>query len=251
MTRRGRSLQHEVAWLYLAGFILRPGFGEQLDPWRIKELWRCFELGIAHKKENSALTQWWILWRRVSGGLSREQQNTLYQSAHAWLAKKDAAAPELFRLLGSLERIDVERKTELGSLLLKRITGRKVRGIEHYIWTLGRLGSRVPLYSGFHRVIPAQAVEKWFLRLADLDWREGDLSQLNAACSQLFRMTGDRARDVSDEIRHQVLGKMKLSGASEEQIRVVSKIVEIDLAEQVRMFGEDLPSGLRLLHNDD
>ena len=55
ITRRSRSLDHELSWLYLAGFCLRPGSGVANDSQRIDEAWKVFQLGLAHPKESKAL----------------------------------------------------------------------------------------------------------------------------------------------------------------------------------------------------
>jgi molecular chaperone DnaK (HSP70) len=47
---RRRSSEHERAWLNLAGFCLRPGFGDALDGWRIEQLWAMFEAGVQYHK---------------------------------------------------------------------------------------------------------------------------------------------------------------------------------------------------------
>jgi DNA-K related protein len=39
---RKESADHEEAWLILAGFLLRPGFGAAADDFRIDSLWRRF-----------------------------------------------------------------------------------------------------------------------------------------------------------------------------------------------------------------
>ena len=44
--QRGRSPQHEARWLNLSGFLLRPGFGAELDDWRIQQLWKLKTLGV-------------------------------------------------------------------------------------------------------------------------------------------------------------------------------------------------------------
>ncbi|MGH8513542.1 MAG: hypothetical protein ACREV8_06310, partial [Gammaproteobacteria bacterium] len=113
MTRRGRSLAHENTWLYLAGFTLRPGFGSELDAWRMSQIWGCFNLGLSHKKEKSAQSNWWMMWRRVAGGLSAEQQMSLYTMALPLLKRGPREFSEGTRLLGSLERLPVSAKTEL------------------------------------------------------------------------------------------------------------------------------------------
>ena len=111
ITRRNRSLAHENTWLYLAGFALRPGYGSELDPWRMMQLWECYELGIVHKKEKSAQANWWMMWRRTAGGLPAEQQEQLLRDALPQLRKAPAEFVEGTRLLGTLERIPVEQQT--------------------------------------------------------------------------------------------------------------------------------------------
>ncbi len=246
ITRRARSLLHEVSWLGLAGYTLRPGFGVELDPWRMDQLWRLEQLGMAFPRENQALAQWWILWRRVSAGLNRERQHTLFASAKKQLSKKGADSPELYRFLGTLDELAVEEKSEILKLLFKRISGRRAHGIEHHIWALGRLASRVSLNGKAHTVLPPAALERYLPTLFELDWSKGDLRYLNAAVSQMLRVTGDRARDFSEEIRNEAAHKLRHSRASEEQIRVVQELVEIDSETENRFFGESLPLGIRL-----
>ncbi|HUD33191.1 MAG TPA: Hsp70 family protein, partial [Variovorax sp.] len=43
---RHRSADHERLWLSLAGWCLRPGFGDPLDGWRIERLWPTFGSGV-------------------------------------------------------------------------------------------------------------------------------------------------------------------------------------------------------------
>src|SRR5262249_48611489 len=46
MDLRKQSVDHEEAWLILAGFLLRPGFGVAADNFRIDSLWRLREQGL-------------------------------------------------------------------------------------------------------------------------------------------------------------------------------------------------------------
>ena len=246
ITRRGRSLQHETTWFYLAGYLLRPGFGAELDAWRIDELWRSFSLGLAFPKETSALVQWWIMWRRVCGGLNRERQAKLYEQLRRTLQKKQVDESEAVRAAGSLERLDLDEKRKLAELLLSRIAGRKTGGIEHYIWALGRLGSRVPLYGSAHQVVPAEDAARWFERLQSLDWSKGDLRRLAGAFSQIARKTGDRSRDLDDKLLQALSVKMREAGASEEQLEQLREVRTMSESDQVQLFGDSLPSGLRL-----
>ncbi|MCB0324291.1 MAG: Hsp70 family protein [Bdellovibrionales bacterium] len=246
ITRRGRSLSHETSWLHLAGWCLRPGYGAPLDEWRMDQAWRAFELGLAFPKESTAVVQWWIFWRRIAGGLDQQRQQLLWGKALKQVGRKGTEVPELFRLLGSLERVAQAEKEALGALLIERLSTRRVTGIEPYIWALGRLGSRVPLYGSAHQVVAPAIAARWFECFAEQDWTQGDYGHLNAAFSQMLRRTDDRARDVSEEIRRSALQKMERSGATTEQLTVVREYVPFELTDQVRLFGDALPAGLRL-----
>lgn len=76
--RRRRSEQHEKNWLRLAGFSLRPGFGDATDGWRIEQVWSLYQQGIQFKN-HQGWTDWWVFWRRIAGGLNQEQQETILQ----------------------------------------------------------------------------------------------------------------------------------------------------------------------------
>ena len=71
---RRRSADHERLWLSLAGWCLRPGFGDALDGWRIEQLWPIFEQGVQHGHDAQVCAEWWTLWRRVAGGLDDAAQ---------------------------------------------------------------------------------------------------------------------------------------------------------------------------------
>jgi hypothetical protein len=67
MVGRELSVEHEEAWLTLAGFLLRPGFGLIGDPLHVDELWRLHEAGLRFPGKRSKVQEY-ILWRRVAGG---------------------------------------------------------------------------------------------------------------------------------------------------------------------------------------
>ena len=73
---RRLSVDHEEAWLIIAGFLLRPGFGVVGDDVRIDALWRLHDAGPCFPGRRIK-SQEYILWRRVAGGLTRERQNKL------------------------------------------------------------------------------------------------------------------------------------------------------------------------------
>jgi molecular chaperone DnaK (HSP70) len=246
MTRRGRSLAHENAWLYLAGFVLRPGYGSDLDPWRMTQLWECHALGLAHRKEKSAQANWWMMWRRTAGGLSPQQQQTLFHDAMPELRRAAAEFVEGTRMLASLERLPQAQRLELAEFLVEQVARGKAANQQHVFWALGRLLGRVPLYSAADTVIPPAAIEDWFGRLAPLDWKKLGLQPLAGVFSAACRLTGARALDIQESVRSRVLDKLRKSGAREEQLRIVRERCEMSSADRDSLFGEELPSGLSL-----
>ena len=117
MARRKESADHEEAWLILAGFLLRPGFGAAADNFRIDSLWRLREQGLKFPGKRSK-AQEYLLWRRVAGGLSEQRQEQILAPELDKIRTQKNLAPELIRLAGSLERLPIETKTELANLFI-------------------------------------------------------------------------------------------------------------------------------------
>src|SRR5439155_3184236 len=135
------------------GFSLRPGFGFAVDDWRVAQTWRISEKGVVHEKSELCRAEWWILWRRIAAGLTAGQQIALAEPLIAKI-RKDHCRPnargilstrheaaEIWRLLGSLELLPHDAKTELGNILAKEL---RTRGADAWsgagAWALGRLG---------------------------------------------------------------------------------------------------------------
>ena len=110
---RRHSVDLEEAWLILAGFLLRPGFGVVHDDLRIDALWRLHDAGACFPGRRIKCQEY-ILWRRVAGGLTRERQNKLLAGELDRIRSGKAPA-ELVRLAGSLELIPHATKAELVS----------------------------------------------------------------------------------------------------------------------------------------
>ncbi len=246
ITRRGRSIEHETTWLSLAGFLLRPGFGAELDEWRVSSAWKAFELGLAHPKEARAQVQWWIFWRRIAGGLDEEKQEKLYAKAKKALDKKGSDLSELYRLIAALEKISQAEKVSFARVCMKSILGRRKTGIEASIWALGRVLNRAPLNASAHTVLPPKTISPWIEQLLDVSWSEGGMAQLPTAMQRACRMTGDRSLDLDEALRLRVVEKMRASGVGESQTRTILEPVGLEETDKVQLFGEDLPIGLRL-----
>lgn len=246
LTRRGRSLGHEFSWLYLAGYTLRPGCGYELDEWRVADLWRCFSLGMAFPKERQVEEQWWIMWRRVAGGLTREQQDNLFAKIFPMILKGEASSHEIYILAGSLERLEMSKKLRLGHQLVQQIVAGKKQYLEARIWALARIASRVPLYGGSEAIIRPKFIGEWFATLKSLDMSRPPYKGLLQFLSQAGRIVNDREFDLPEELRLAILEKMTKSGASSEQRSVVEQFVPVDLTARAQLFGESLPAGLIL-----
>ncbi len=261
---RRRSATHEARWLNLLGYALRPGYGLAMDDWRVTETWRTVRGKLIHGTPAIRMESL-IFWRRLAGGLSAGQQIALAEpllapirSLHrrSMTGKATAAAValnpdeshEVWRLLGGLELLPVSLKVELGDMLLDLLPRRRFSGPrESMLWTLGRLGQRVPTYGPLNTLVPSSRVEAWLHRLLDPRQpiaRSGPLDQF--AVLQLARHVDDRYRDLTDNLRQLAVDWLTENDASRHAIQLVRDGGDLDSDEQNRIFGEALPSGLRL-----
>ncbi|MGZ3429526.1 MAG: Hsp70 family protein, partial [Polyangia bacterium] len=250
---RGKSAAHEARWYNLVGYTLRPGLGYPLDDWRVKETWRLFNAGLVHDKDDPCKLEWWILWRRVSGGLTRTQQDEIFKriAPHflpSFAKKADRKPPgaqeaaEMWRCVASMERIPAKQKAELGDALLAAIEKKKVG--DQSLWALGRLGARVPLYGPVEGVVNKAKAEKWLERILAMEWK-GDAQALAAA--EIARASGDRARDLDEALRRRLAERVRAVADGERLARLVLEPTAREAKEERMAFGDSLPSGLRLV----
>ncbi len=256
---RRKSRHHEARWLNLLGYSLRPGYGVALDDWRVTETWRHLvqsKLAFA-----SSRNEWLILWRRLSGGLSRGQQaslaNPLMASLRA-LVKQMAGKPvkggavpmrpeesaEAWRLLGSLELLPVQTKTELGEWIITFAHKPRLNSARSsMLWALGRLGQRTPVYGPLNTVLPPALVARWIDTLLR---QTSSTSIERLAVVQMARRTDDRYRDIDPATRENVLRWLGEQGAAEHLSELVREGGKFDTEEQGQVFGEALPPGLKI-----
>jgi len=252
--RRRRSADHERQWLMLTGYALRPGFGAPLDDWRVAETFTLFSQGLQFHQEHAAWDQWWVFWRRLSGGLSESAQAEVLEFARYWLEPVPAGRTrprpkgprvegmdELVRLVASLERLSPARKVELGGWLWARLAA----GHAGCVWALGRVGARVPLHGSAHQVIAPAVAESWLDQLASL--AKVDAREVAFASAVIGRATGDRATDISDDARGRLLERLAKARAPEGWLAMVREPLVLAQADEQRLLGEGLPAGLSLL----
>jgi hypothetical protein len=245
-------------WVQLTGYCLRPGFGAPLDAWRAEETWQVFGDGLQYQADARAWQAWWVMWRRIVGGLGAAPQERLFETLAPFVRPRDARKPpprvpgvkpeavdEMIRLVGSLERIDPSRKIAAGDWILARIAAEGPA--PHSLWSLGRIGARVPFAGSAHQAVPAETAEEWVARLLDL---EVPRRELVFPLAQLARRSGDRARDVGDATREAALAALLQGGAPEGAVRAVREVAMPSEDEEQRVFGESLPPGLRLVEEE-
>ena len=264
---RRRSVEHERVWLNLAGYCLRPGFGDPLDAWRVEQLWTQFTPGVQFTSDKQVCAEWWTLWRRVAGGLAAPEQGRLlddfaYNLHHNERGSEAAATKpvkgsdeDMLRLGASLERIPVDYKVEIGAWLLGRLQkslasaakGRPVDAASNArtLWALGRIGARQPLYGHTHDVVPAETASAWTETLLALDWKR--LEPAAFAATHLARMTDDRTRDLPLALRERIMARLQSSHAPPVWVEMVRHKIDLDEATERRLLGESLPPGLKLI----
>jgi hypothetical protein len=252
---RGRGPEHEARWLNLSGFLLRPGFGHTTDEWRLQQLWKIYPRGLLHANAIQCRAEWWNLWKRVAGGLSRQQQTVLYNDVAPWLLPKlkskikegrSKVGPqeirEMWQVMGSCERLSADAKADLGEELVRLVEKNKASDQE--TWALSRLGARALLYGPANCVVRREVAATWVERLLRAEWHKPDTVAFTVV--QLARCTGDRTRDLDEELRRRVAERLALLPSGERGAKQVLEVVTLEAKEQARILDESLPVGLRI-----
>jgi molecular chaperone DnaK (HSP70) len=232
---RKRGPAHELRWLNLCGFCLRPGFGFPGDDYRVEQARRIYAAGLQFPNAVQNEIEWWIFWGRVAGGLNKNQQTDIFQRLSPTLLPRAAKKPrvnpsllrEMWRAAASLELLPVATRTQLGDELLGRVT--KNDFVETGLWCLARLGARKLFYGPINQVLPAATGDRWL----------GSLMKVPKSQDAIFliaRRTGDSTRDLSShtlDMVRRAFPELDLDHEPQDQ-----------LAQMGKVFGEELPSGL-------
>jgi len=255
---RKRSADHEQRWLNLAGFCLRPGTGAPLDAWRIRQMWGVFNEGVGFPRSEPSRLAWWIAWRRIAGGMSKTQQDQIYdrlavlllpnpkqQKKLAEIRASKQELSEMWRAMASLERLPVGHKLKIGDELMRRMESRKGREDALHVWAIGRVAARLPLYGPLNLVVPPSKASEWLRQLLEWDWPEPEKAAFPLA--QLGRRTGDRARDLDDGLRARLAAVLRTMPGGDRTAILVEQVVALEAREERVALGDTLPAGLRLV----
>ncbi len=247
---RKLSAPHEARWLNLLGFWLRPGFGDPQDSRRMNLVQKIYRSGLVFSGDLQNQVNWLVLWRRVAGGLSAAHQHQIRNYLGGVGIGRKLPGKRLntqlerdgWRLLASLEHLSGATRAALGGELLRKL--KKEPADIAWLWSLGRLGARIPLYGPLACVVPAKAAQEWVIELLDLR----ELSHAAAdAIVQLGRRTEDRTRDISQDVLNDAIDRLKAWGAADElSLRPLVEFVPPNRSDVSRTFGEALPEGLHL-----
>jgi hypothetical protein len=251
--KRRRSPDHERIWFQLTGYTLRPGFGYPLDEWRAEQTATLFSGSVNAHQEKRVWTEFWIMWRRIAGGLTEARQDEIWNYLQPHLQRRLAPAEtrlisktkgiqpesldEMVRLAVSLEHLSAEEKEELGGWIVSHVTT-----AGPWAWAVGRLGSRVPMYGSAHRTVRPEIAAEWLAKLFEAQSQhvEGALF----AIAQIARLSGDRSRDLDEALRTRALEVLRNGGAPHSWERLLVDVVAMEDVDKARAFGDTLPVGL-------
>ena len=244
---RRKNAPHEVRWLNLTGFCLRPGFGFPGDDFRIEQARRIYAGGITFGNQIQCEIDWWIFCGRIAGGLNRNQQGDIYQRLSPVLLPKQKRKTrvnqslfrEMWRTAASLELLPQQTKVQLGDELLLSL--KRGEMLDAGTWCLSRLGAR-KLFSGPINLVVAPAIAaRWVESMLRLQ----KTPALLHAVVQIAQQTGDVARDLPPASLELVRRTIESSPDAADLLRELAG--EQDMASAGRVFGEGLPAGLVLV----
>jgi molecular chaperone DnaK (HSP70) len=249
---RKKSPHHEVRWLNLYGWCLRPGFGAPGDDARMNHLRRIAFNKLVFAEDLQCQIEMLALLRRIAGGVNASEQQALYRSHSSHIGRKKKGRVnrqleyEQWRLIASLEHLLGSARASVGNELVAKIKDEPENAI--WLWSLGRFGARIPLYGPLHSVVSAEIAGEWLKALLDLPtFTEATRS----AILLIARRTDDRARDIDDAIRELAISRLMALGVPEETMQLLSKSVPPERADAVRSFGESLPPRLQVVSSSN
>ncbi len=258
--KRRRSAVHERIFYRFIGYGLRPGFGYPLDEWRCEQTFQLLTENVTFHGETSVWNEFWILWRRIAGGLTEEQHQAIWRVLEPHLARqippaaaKNASKPrglqpagldEMVRTAAALEHLAPAQKATLGNWIIARLTTPGQSAAGPWAWAMGRIGARQPVFGSGHRTVDPDQAAQWLDFLLTRDLRAIDGAPFAAV--QLARVTGDRTRDLDPARREKTIAALQAAKAPERWLRLVREKVELEADDQARALGDTLPLGLQV-----
>ena len=245
---RSATPAHEARWLNLTGFALRPGTGRIGDDLRIRNAWKLWKPGPLAAKNAAVQQNWFIFWRRLSGGLSAGQQEQLAGSLARELTPKDGRPPlkkgdqtalEQWRCIASMERMSPPFKLKC----LQAFLNAAAKLEDASFWPVARFMERIPLHGTEDAMIPASKLEPQAKLLLEylMTAKQPRLALLALAAA--ITHTGVRTLDLSDSFRKKSLDILKKHNAPEDWLQALQtdKVANSFMTD---LRGDSLPLGL-------
>ena len=231
-----------------------------------RRLWPIFHQGVRHTKDVQCWAEWWILWRRVAAGLTRPHHEEIYRRLAPFLLPVKGSTPgeegRAAQARAARAGRDVALRRQpgapgarpqriVGDALLKERT--PPPGWATALWCLGRLGARVPLYGLANTVVHGEIGRALDSNpcSAGRSRRVARPARRSSHSLNWHESPDDRARDIDDDLRGEVLKQLADLGADEIATRPVREYHELESSQEVQALGDSLPIGLRLLSDAD
>ena len=252
-SKRRLDDKSEGVWFNVAGFTIRPGYGFPLDEWRIEKAESLAVKYLQYNKEFQNRFEWWVFWRRCAGGLSGDAQRLIFDRVSPWFLKgkkhiKAFSGPipskgemaEILKMASYFDKIPVNLKLELCEYIMENIFKKEK---DFSCQMLKRIVGRKNIYGSYNFIIPPAEAEKIIKAIIESGFHEK--SALSAVASMAM-LTGDRSRDISEDVRGKAKKFLVDNSASEELIKSLSEIVEEEPASEEVFLGDSVPAGLTL-----
>jgi hypothetical protein len=248
-SRRRKSEEYERTWLNLLGTFIFPGVGDTLDAKRIDKLQSFYNEGIHYRKTAQNHSEWYILWRRSSLGLSSSFQQNIFNAIFPNLFKNKTrlsqanrvAISEKMRLVATLDKVLIRDRIQLGNQVCRKLKSAPKDML--LWWMIARIGAQNTIFENID-LIPISDIEFWVKSILDISLdKEFLLTQAKSLCF-LVKKNELIEREVSKDIYKSILIKVKRFP------RLYSFLEGDDiLSKDMESFvmGDDVPLGLSLL----
>lgn len=150
----------------------------------------------------------------------------------------------MVRTAASLERLDTSIKMQIGAVLLKNLKTDPDQ-THAWLWALGRVGSRQPIYGPLNGVIPSASVAPWVNELIAL---KPDTNRtrdaLKLALMIMARKDPDRSLDLDEALRIKARTALEELGLGENLTAALMEYQPLGREATDQALGESLPIGL-------
>ena len=245
-----KSAQLESRWMNLLGFCLRPGFGDSADEFRIKQLWALWFNGPNFKTDAQVNAEWWVLWRRISGGLNNGRQEQVAHTLMKSVMPNDSYKKntkygaqekmESWRCLGSLERVPAKLKKRISKVQLERVS----RLDDYEFWALARLNARKLFYGPIDLTASAKDAASLSNLIQSANQKPSPMALFTL--SHICALTGDKHLDVNEKALTSTLKYLEEHKAQENYLKHLKEVVADTAEESKQVLGDSLPIGLEL-----